>query len=35
MEHEIADYQIGQRNNKENDEHKYENNDEHKYEHGE
>ena len=33
MEHEAADYQIGQRNNKpENDEHRYEN-DEHKYEH--
>src|SRR5215471_12035725 len=33
-EHEIADYQLGQRNNKENDEHKYEH-DEHKYEHEE
>jgi len=31
MEHEIADYQVGQRNNKDNDEHKYENNDEQKY----
>src|SRR5215470_6411382 len=33
MEHEVADYKMGQHNNKDKDEHKYENNDEHKYEH--